>query len=268
MSNKITCICGVNYRASDKKRHENSKGHLKFINSTPNDDVYEEDSVHSDLTDDAVADTLDDLNRDTYESNIENEQRQQEQKIIQDKLDKENEKIMKKIKSKIKDDVSVVSNDLFSGKPTEILGKDKRSLLAKIRNYKALFPDELKTFKIKKNPTIEDLGNAISEMDAIITTGSIESFVTDGILQSMKVIEGVSSNTNYNISGLSDLLRNNKQFHSLCKQLYLKYGTFSRVEPEYQLLFLISTTAYICRQKNLGRNQMNAYLDETVKINI
>jgi hypothetical protein len=84
----------------------------------------------------------------------------------------------------------------------------------------------------------------------------------------MKVIEGASSYTRYNISGLSDILRNNKQFHSLCKQLYIKYNTFARIDPEYQLLFLVATSAYICRQKNIGRSQMDAYLNEEVKINI
>jgi hypothetical protein len=175
---------------------------------------------------------------------------------------------MKRVKSKVKDDVSVASNDLFSKVPTEILGKDRRVLLAKIRQYKSLFPDDLKAFKIKKNPTVEDLNNVVSEMDSIVSTNSVENFVTDGILQSMKVIEGASSYTRYNISGLSDILRNNKQFHSLCKQLYIKYNTFARIDPEYQLLFLVATSAYICRQKNIGRSQMDAYLNEEVKINI
>ena len=268
MNNKITCECGVSYRAKDKSRHEKSKGHLKFIsppNPEPVEDIYENDSVViSSIGDD---DILNDLNRDVYEQMIENEEARIQQEKIQDKLNKENEKIMRKVKSKVvKDDISVASNDLFSAKPTEILGRDKRVLLAKVRNYKVLFPDELKAFKIKKNPSVDDLVNAIAEMDAIIATNGVQSFVMDGILQSLKVIEGASSQTNYNISGLSDILRNNPQFHHLSKQLFLKYGTFSRVEPEYQMMFLIFTTAYICRQRNNGRQQMNAYLDEPANI--
>ena len=262
MNNKITCDCGVSYRAKDKSRHEKSKGHINFINK-PTDDLYEDESVVVSSVGDE--DPLNDLNRDAYEQMIQNEETRLQQQKIQEKLNKENEKLMKKVK-KVKDDVSVISNDLFSGKPTEILGKDKRLLLAKVRNYKALFPDELKAFKIKKTPSVEDLENALAEMDAIINTSGVQTFVMDGILQSLKVIEGASSHTSYNVSGLSDILRNNIQFHSLSKQLFLKYGTYSRVEPEYQMMFLIFTSCYICRQRNLSRHQMNSYLDEPANI--
>lgn len=30
MSNKITCACGISYRAKDKSRHEKSKHHLNY----------------------------------------------------------------------------------------------------------------------------------------------------------------------------------------------------------------------------------------------
>jgi hypothetical protein len=58
----------------------------------------------------------------------------------------------KERKSHFEDD-----NSLFDEKGTEILGKDRRMLLSKIRQYKSLFPEELKKFKIKKNCSIEDL---------------------------------------------------------------------------------------------------------------
>ena len=48
-------------------------------------------------------------------------------------------------------------DDIFSGTPTELLGLDKRQLLSKINQYKALFPNQLKSFKIKKNPSVENL---------------------------------------------------------------------------------------------------------------
>jgi hypothetical protein len=88
MNNKITCACGVSYRASDKKRHENTKGHLKFISPTnpePVEDIYENDSVViSSIGDD---DILNDLNRDVYEQMIENEEARIQQEKIQDKIE-------------------------------------------------------------------------------------------------------------------------------------------------------------------------------------
>lgn len=185
-------------------------------------------------------------------------------------MQKENQKLLNKIKKKAinDDDVSVLSNDIFSKKPTEILGKDRRVLLAKIRQYKSLFPDDLKTFKIKKSPNLEELEKVIDEMDAIISTNSVENFVTDSILQCLQLVEGASSYTRHNITGLSQLLKSNKQFHSLCKQLYIKYSVFSQVPPEYQMLFLVATTAYVCKQKNISKIQMEAYLQEPINNNI
>jgi hypothetical protein len=211
-------------------------------------------------------DFLDELTKDNYNISVENDRATIQNEIMEQKIKAEQEKIFKKVKKHIKDDASVASNEVFSGKPTEIIGIESRTLLSKIKQYKILFPNELKSFKIKKKPTTEELQMAIDEMDAIVSTNSVDNFITDGILQSLQVIEGLSTRTNYNISGLSMMLKNNPQFHSLAKQLYVKYGTFSRVGPEYQLIFLVATSCYICRQKNASRPQMEQYLSETVNI--
>ena len=124
----------------------------------------------------------------------------------------------------------------------------------------------MKKFKIKPNPTEYELKGYLTEMEILVELDSIDEFLTDAILQSLKVIENVSSNSQkFNISGLSDLLKANKQFHTLCKQLFIKYNCYTSMPPEYQLMFLVSTTAYIVRNKNLGKAQFNTFLDEKIK---
>ena len=103
---------------------------------------------------------------------------------------------------------------------TPILGKNRRILTSKIQQYKNLFPEILGKFKLKKNPTIEDLQEALDEMDVMVNCSSVEDFLNDSILQCLKMIEGASSYTRYDVSGMSDLLRQNKQFHQLSKMLY------------------------------------------------
>ena len=94
-----------------------------------------------------------------------------------------------------------------------------------------------------------------------------DQFLTDSILQCIKVIEIPTSRTkNYNISGLSDLLRSNTQFHQLCKKLYLKYGCFKAVPAEYQLVILVATTAYVCKNKNANKDSLEAYLNEPIQL--
>lgn len=151
---------------------------------------------------------------------------------------------------------------LFSDKPTELLGRERLEIISKINQYKSLFPDQLKKFKVKNKATKEELEAYLSEAEAIVETSNVESFLTDSILECFRLIEGVSARTRYNVSGMTDMLKANKQFHSLCKQLYAKYGCFKKIPPEYQLVMIVSTTAYIAQQRNTHKSSINAFLDE------
>lgn len=166
----------------------------------------------------------------------------------------------KEIKSHFEDD-----NSLFDEKGTEILGKDRRMLLSKIRQYKSLFPEELKKFKIKKNCSIEDLNLYLEEMETIVNCGSVEQFLTDSILQCIKLTEGISSYTRHDITGCADILKSNKQFHTLCKQLYIKYKVFSNIPPEYSIIILVSTTAYMCKVKNSRKKELEVFLNTKIE---
>jgi hypothetical protein len=156
-------------------------------------------------------------------------------------------------------------DDIFSDTPTPIMGKDRLILQKKISQYKSLFASELKGFKVKKNASSEELKETLEEMETIVQVGTLDEFITDSVLQSLKIVEGVSSITKgYNISGLSDLLKSNPQFHKLLKQLYVKYNTFSQIPPEYQLLMLVSTSSFICVQKNRHKSQLENYLNAPI----
>ena len=179
--------------------------------------------------------------------------------------EKEMRKLEKSSRPKMPSFKEESDDDVFSEQGTEIVGGEKRVLLAKLTSYKQLFPIELKSFKVKKGASVADLKAAIDECDAILNTTGVDQFMTDSVLSTIRVLEGVSANTqNYNVSGMTDMLRSNKEFHNLSKRLFLKYGLFTSTPPEYQMLFLVSTTAFICRQKNLKRSEVNAFLDSTL----
>ena len=166
----------------------------------------------------------------------------------------------KPIRSMLEDDDS-----LFDEVGSEIVGRDRRELISKLNQYKNLFPEELKKFKVKKNASTEELQVYLTEMECIVDTSSVENFLTDSILQCIRMVEGASSYSNrYDIRGCSDLLKSNKQFHSLCKQLYVKYKVFSKVPVEYQMIMLVSTTAYICNHKNRNKESLETYLNEPI----
>ena len=157
------------------------------------------------------------------------------------------------------------NDSLFDEVGTEIVGKDRRELVARLNQYKSLFPEELKSFKVKKKATIAELKSYLEEAESIVDTSSVENFMTDSILQCIRIAEGVSSySKKYDVQGCADLLKSNKQFHSLCKQCYVKYKIFSAVPPEMQLIMLVATTAYICNHKNRNKESIESYLNQPI----
>jgi hypothetical protein len=233
------------------------------------------------------------LNKTNYNESVEKEKQDEEDKKLtkenlkqQEKLrkeqDKQNLKIFKeqeKLNKELKKEEQKVTqnknkkiidndtNSLFSETGHINLGKEKNLLLKKVKQYKNLFPSELKKFKIKPNATEQELKNYLEEMEILVELDSIDNFYTDSILSSIKVIEGTTKNfKNYDITGLSDMLKENKTFHSLSKQLYIKYGCYNNIGPEYQMLFLIATSTYIIRNKNIKKKELENFLNEEIKI--
>ena len=119
---------------------------------------------------------------------------------------------------------------------------------------------------MKKCASVEELEEYLIEIEILIDCGGIDAFFNDMMLECIKGCESLSSCTdNYNISGLSVLLKSNKKFNTLCKQLQLKYNIFMSVPPEIQLILIISTTSVLVMNKNKNKAELNKYLDETIE---
>ena len=176
----------------------------------------------------------------------------QNRAIQQEKIDAKQQEKKQKEQEQTEDDES------------QFLGKDRRQLLNRISQYKELFSEELKTFKIKKGSSVEDLKAYIIEIQCIIETSSIDTFLMDSVYSSLNLIEPLTDKTKYNLTGLTILLKNNKQFNSLTKQMLLKYGCYSNVAPEYQILLIIVSSVYITVNKNNNRSSIESYLNEKI----
>lgn len=156
---------------------------------------------------------------------------------------------------------------LFAPSPsqaTPIIGREKRHLLTKIREFKTLFPDELKTFKVKKNPKEDDLQQALDEMETIVNCNGVQKMLDEAVLMSVQVLESVSARTkSFDITGTSAALRANPEFYRLCKLIWIKYRVFSQVPPETQLMLLVASTALLCRSANVGKRDLSELLNKT-----
>jgi hypothetical protein len=227
---------------------------------------------------------LNDLSNSNFTKRLEEEEllKQQEENAdelekLRIKQEKENEKqILKDQKEMIKQqkvlfrkkhgkkgDVGDIPHD---DEGDEIIGHEKRLLLTKINQYKNLFP-ELKNFKLSKNQTVEYLNKVLDEFNSIISTDNTNTFIMDALLQSIKIVEGITARTkDYNLTGLSDILKSNPQFNKLCKQLFLKYGVFENTPPETQLLMIVITSSWICCKKNSKKFELNQFLNEPIEV--
>ena len=241
--------------------------------------IIEEEEVIPDNFDDNF---LSELNNSNFQKELEEEENkennlkqqkellkeQERQRKEQEKYYKQQQKEAEKKSEKVNKKIVDSDNDLYS-EGAVIQGSEKIKLIHKVKQYKHLFPEipEIKNFKIKPNASESELKNYIIELETLSSISSVDAFLTDSILQCIKLIEVPTAKTkNFNITGLSDLLKSNKQFHTLCKKLYLKYNCFDALPPEYQLLMLVATTSYICINKNKNKNELDAYLNETIEL--
>ena len=172
-----------------------------------------------------------------------------------DKMNKIQEKEIIRINKK---------NDIENVEITEIQGKYRLLLNKKISQFIILFPDQLKNFKYRKNASEEELQAVLDECSLLVEIGSIDVFIIDLIISTIQLGENFSKLTDCNISELSVLLKQNKEFIKLCKILSIKYSVFSNVPPEIQMILLVSCTAFLCIDKNSKSKIIESYLNESV----
>ena len=220
---------------------------------------------------DTELNNLDDLQNNRYISKIELEKQLKIELKEKENFERKNEK---EINRNIRNNKRIAQQEKINEKNIEkldeeeepqFLGKNRRELHNTILKYKELFADELKTFKIKKNSSVDELKNYISDIQCIIETTSIDCFLVDSIYTAMSFIEPLTSKTkNFNLTGLTNLLKSNKQFNNLFKQMMLKYGCYNNVSAEYQTLLIIISSVYITVQKNSNRQNIENYLNEKI----
>ena len=208
---------------------------------------------------------LDELTNDHYQEPPTDREQRELEKEFKEQV-KEQAKAHKKHEIKEKKVNNIIeSSDLFDETGTEIIGRDRRVIINKMNQYRSLFPKELSKFKVKKGASIEELQAYLQEMSTIVECSSYDNFLSDSILQTIKLVEGGTKASKYDISGCADMLKANPQFNNLLKQLYVKYNVFHKIPPEIQMVLLISTTSYICINKNKNKHLIDEYLSAPMK---
>ena len=152
---------------------------------------------------------------------------------------------------------------------TVILGKEKRELINQIYKYKELFKEELIQFDVKniKKLKIDKLKEYIIEIQTIIELACCDDFISDSIYIVIQQLEPLCKNySKYDISGLTNLLKTNKDFNKLMKQMMLKYNCYNQTSVEFQLLLIIISSVYLVtnKNKNTNKDKINKYLDEKI----
>ncbi len=299
---KCVCeICGGEYNKSYLSRHLASKKHLKATGGTQetSDAVKKDGELHLEESDENDSDNatfylsetasmtgfgsdddefLNDLAGDKWIDPEETELKMKEERKKESEMKKMRQQEIKDIQNQAKMEQARKKLDkaqkkepedaVFTENEIELLGFERLSLIKKITQYKSQFPKELSKIRVpKKNPSVEVLQRILDEIDALLDLGSIDTFVLDGVFQSLKVVEGISSlTTRFNITGLADCLKRDPTFISLAKRLLVKYGSFAQCSPESQMVFLVCVSAYMISQKNSQAAKFNAFLNEPLPI--
>ena len=98
----------------------------------------------------------------------------------------------------------------------------------------------------------------------LLDSTQIDEYINDSIYHCIKMIEGFTSKTKYDITGLSSMLKMNENFDVMCKKLMLKYNCFSNTPIEYQFLMCISTSIYLSIQMNKSKPAMEQFLNQKI----
>ena len=215
---------------------------------------------------------LEELQNDKYINQNELDKQQDQEDKKQDKIDKKQNKLDSKITKaqKLEEKQQQLQKKLEEkqekkiNESTEIIGKTKRSLLNKINKYKKIYKTQLSDYKIMKNATEIELQEHIKNMEDILDSSEVDNFINDSIFHCIKLIEPLSSNTRFNVTGLSSMLKLNPQFLNLTNRLILKYNLFSNTPIEYQFLMCISTSIYLTIQMNQSKPALNEFLNQKI----
>ena len=215
---------------------------------------------------------LEEMQNDKYINQNELDKQQEKEDKKQDKIDKKQDKINSKItraqkmeeKQRIIEEKIKEKEENKINESTEIISKNKRSLLAKINKYKKLFKTELSDYKINKNASEDQLKIHITNIQDLLDNNEVDNYINDSIYHCIKMIEPFTCKTRYNITGLSTMLKMNPQFDIMCKKMMLKYNCFSNTPLEYQFLMCISTSIYLTIQMNQSKPAMEQFLNQKI----
>ena len=215
---------------------------------------------------------LQELQNDQYVNQTEIDKQQNIEDKKQDKIDMKQNKINSKInraqkmeeKIKEKEEKIKQKEENKINESTEIIGKGKRFLLNKINKYKKIYKTQLSDYKIMKNASEIELQEHIKNIEDILDSSEIDNFINDSIFHSIKMLEPLTINTRFNITGLSSMLKLNPQFLNLTNRLILKYNLFSNTPIEYQFLMCISTSIYLTIQMNKSKPAMEQFLNQKI----
>lgn len=78
------------------------------------------------------------------------------------------------------------------------------------------------------------------------------------------MIEPFTVHSRYNVQGLSDMLKMNQQFTTMCQKLMLKYNCYDATPIEWQMVMIISTSVYLTILKNNAKPAMNEFFNQKI----
>ena len=237
MSDKTTCtICGSMYRSCDRTRHLLTSKHKKAV-----EESNEEVPVISTFNEESV--------------NMENPF---EILLSPESNPNPNEDIPVPTVN-----FNSLYNDKDKSKPVKPVVDEKEVIIDKINKMLILFDTEFEKEKqALPSETLINLKARLRRMELSVNSSCINNFISDAITSTLLIIEPNTANSLCDIRGLSGILKANKDFIRQCKLMSIKYGGYSNLPVELQLMFTISISAYVVISKNKNSDKIKDILNE------
>ena len=165
--------------------------------------------------------------------------------------------IRKKSKaSKVQSDPQAFGDMFVNNKKdaTPILGADRRALLTRISQYKICF-EECAKIKIPANASDDDLNAILEECGVCVSLSVAEKMLGEALLGGIEISETIVSPV-FDVRGTAAKLRQNPHYNKTVTQLWIKYGCFSSLPPEYALGIIVISTAVSQYKENRQQRTM------------
>ena len=138
----------------------------------------------------------------------------------------------------------------------------------KILRYQTLFPHYLSHVQYKFQDldimTEDQLDYLLKELDIIISSSNNSMLTHTVFYGAIDTTEKLAPIFSFNLSGLSQTLKEDQEVNDILNELSLKYDDITATPPEYRIILKILKTGFVLNAQNKHNVRYKEYLEKSI----